>query len=163
VPALQLRLQVGGFIGGFDFGDRGHRNIFHDEMRRDHHDTLHAMVLHAAGIDRGDRSAVGMAEQETAAETYGVEQRRQNFERFDMHIVERTRQRHRTRRAIARARIDENAAAGRGLKPIRKIAPQRGRPQTFMQHDDRGRIRRRRTDHAVFEIGRADVEGASGI
>ncbi len=31
-----------------------------------------------------------------------------------------------------------------------------------MQHDDGRRFGRRRTDHAVFEIGSADGEGACG-
>ena len=64
-----------------------------------------------------------MSEQEAAAKADLVEQLWQYVERLDMHVVERPRQFHRRRCTVARARIDEHARAGRGLKLIRKIAP----------------------------------------
>src|SRR4030081_1234061 len=35
VPALELRLKVGGLVDGFDLRDRPDRNILDNEMRRD--------------------------------------------------------------------------------------------------------------------------------
>ena len=78
-------------------------------MRRDQRDALHAMILHAAGIDCRDRGAVGMPDQKPAAKAHLSEQFRQHLERFDMHVVERTRQFYRARGAVAGARIDEHA------------------------------------------------------
>src|SRR6267142_2792298 len=163
VPARQFRLEVGRLVGLLDLGDRGHRNIFHDEMRRDHCDPAYAVILNSTGVDRGDRSAVGMSDQEAAAKACRVQQLRQDVERFGVHVVERARQLDRRRGAIARARVHEHAGAGGGGKPVRKIPPQPGRSQPFMQHDDGRRVSRRRTDHAVFKIGSADAEEAGGI
>src|SRR5438105_2609943 len=39
VPARQLRFELRCLIGRFDGGNRGDRNIFHDEMRRDQRDA----------------------------------------------------------------------------------------------------------------------------
>src|SRR5437667_904013 len=108
VPARQLRLELRCLIGRFDRGNRGDRNIFHDEMRRDQCDALHAMILYAAGIDCRDRGAVGMPDQQPAAKADLPEQFRQHLERFDMHVVERTRQFYWARGAIAGARVNEH-------------------------------------------------------
>ena len=88
-------------------------------------EAAYAMILMRAGIDRRDRGAVGMAEQQTAAKADRVEQFRQHVERLALHVVERARQFHRRRMAIAGARIGEHAGAGRGLKFFGKVAPQR--------------------------------------
>jgi hypothetical protein len=79
-----------------------------------------------------------------------------------MHVVERARQRDLRRSAIARARIDEHAGPGRGLKFFRKLSPQPDRAEALMQQDNGRRIIGRGTDHAVFEIGGADGEEAGG-
>ena len=96
-------------------------------MRRDHRQCAHAVILDTTGIDRRNRGAVGMAEQNTATKADGGEQFRQHLERLDMHVVERARQRHARGRAIAGARIDEHAGAGGRLQLVGKIAPQPGR------------------------------------
>ena len=103
-----------------------------------------------------------MPEQQAAAKADLVEQLRQHVERLDMHVVERPRQFHRRRCAIAGARIGEHASAGRGLKLFRKVAPQPGRAEALMQHHDGRRALGRRADHAVFEMGGADGEEAGG-
>jgi len=131
-------------------------------MRRDHHHPAHPMIAGAAGIDRRNRSPVGMAQQYSSAKADGVEQLRQDVERFAMHVVERPRQRRRRRGAVAGTRIHQHPGGGGLSQPVRKISPQRGRSQPFVQHDDGRRVRRRRTDHAVFEIGAADAQGARG-
>src|SRR5713101_253093 len=131
-------------------------------MGRDHRHAAYAVILNTAGIDRRDRSAVGMPEQEAAAKADFVQQFWQNLERLDMHVVERPRQLDRRRGAIARARIDEHTGPHRGLKPVRKISPLPNRAKTFVQHDDGRRLVRCGTDHAVFEFGSADAEKAGG-
>src|SRR5882724_8088547 len=103
-----------------------------------------------------------MPEQEAAAKADFVEQFWQNLERLDVHVVERPRQLDYSRAAIARARIDEHTGSGRGLKPVRKISPQRNRAKTFVQHDDGRRVICCGTDHAVFEIGSADADESGG-
>src|ERR1035437_10250184 len=62
--------------------------------------AAHAVVLDAAGVDRRDRGPVGMPEQQAATKAYLVEQIRQYFERFDLHVVQPARQRHRRGGAI---------------------------------------------------------------
>jgi len=84
-------------------------------MRHDHRDALDAMILMAAGIDRRDRSAVGMPEQQPAAKADRIEQLRQHIERLGVHVIDGTRQFHRRRGAVARAGIKENSGAGGGL------------------------------------------------
>ena len=101
-----------------------------------------------------------MTNQQAAAEADRVQQLRQDVERFAVHVVERARQLDWRGRAIAGARIEKYAGAGRGLQFFGKVAPQRGGAEAFMQHDDGRRLLRCRTDHAVFEVGFADAEEA---
>ena len=82
-------------------------------MRRDQDEPAHAMILHAAGIDRRDRRAVAVAEQEAAAKADGVEHARQHLAGFLVHEFGRARHRARRRAAVTGARIDEHAGAGR--------------------------------------------------
>ncbi len=103
-----------------------------------------------------------MPDEKAAAKADLVEQFWQNFQCLDMHVVERARQFCRRRGAIARARMDEHAGAGHGLEFFGKIAPQPGRSQAFVQHDNGRRVSGRGPDHAVFEIGGADGEEAGG-
>ena len=131
-------------------------------MRGDQRKALHAVILMRTRIDRRDRGAIGMAEQQAAAKADLVEQFWQYVERLDMHVVERPRQFHRRRIAVACARIDEHAGAGRGLKSFGKVAPQSGRSEAFMQHHNGRRALGRRADHAVFEMRGADGEEARG-
>jgi len=91
-----------------------------------------------------------------------LEQLRQHVERLDLHIVERARQLDRARCTITGARIDEHAGAGRALQLLGEVAPQRGRTQSLMQHDDGRRLVGRWADHAVFELGHADAQKACG-
>ena len=101
-----------------------------------------------------------MSEQQAAAKADRIEQFRQHVERLDVHVVERARQFYRRRGAIAGARIGEYAGAGRGLQFFRKVAPQPGGAEAFVQHHDGRRLLGRWADHAVFEIGGADGEEA---
>ncbi len=79
-----------------------------------------AMILMGAGIDRRDRGAVGMAEQQAAAKADRVEQFRQHVERLDMHVVERARQLH--RRRMRRSR-----------RANRRTRRRRSRPEAFRE------------------------------
>src|SRR5258705_1650700 len=67
VPALQLLPEASGLIGLPGLRDRRQPDIFHDEMRRDHRHRADAMILDTNGIDRRNRSAVGMPEHQAAA------------------------------------------------------------------------------------------------
>ena len=132
-------------------------------MRRDQRQPAHAMILIAAGIDRRDRGAVGMAEQDAAAEADRVEQLRQHIERLDMHVVERARQlapastRHSPRANRRTRRRRSRPAAFRESRPT---APTEPRPSCSMTMV--GAASGCGTDHAVFEIGGADAEEAGG-
>ena len=65
--------------------------------------------------------------------------------------VERPRQRCRARIAVAGARIDEHAGAGRRGKLLRECAPQADAAEPLVQHHDGRRRIGPRPDHAVFE------------
>src|SRR3981081_86820 len=74
VPALQLLPEAAGLIGLPGLRDRRQPDIFHDEMRRAHRHTPDAMILDTTGIDRRNRSAVGVPEQQAAATADFIEQ-----------------------------------------------------------------------------------------
>src|ERR1700747_2145969 len=126
MPAREPLAEAGIFISLLDFGDRGDRDVLDYEMRGDQREAVEPVVRNAAGVDRSDRGAVGMAEQEPVPKADLIEQFWRYFQSLAMHIVERPRQLHRRGRAIARARIDEHAGAGRSLQRLRKISPLRG-------------------------------------
>ena len=86
VPARQPRAQIAGLVGLLRFGDRGDAGILGEEMRRDQHQAADAVILMAAGIDRRNRGAVAVADQQPAPEADGVEQLRQRLARFVVHI-----------------------------------------------------------------------------
>ena len=129
-------------------------------MRRDQRQPADAMILMTAGIDRGNRGAVAVADQQPALEADGIEQGRQRFARLVVHVSERARQRDRARLAVAGARIDENATPRRVAKPVGKIAPQADAAEPLVQQNQRRRLVRPRPDHAVFQALRAEREEA---
>ena len=118
VPALEPLPHVGGVEGVPDLPDRIDRHILDDEMRRHQHQPAHAMVLHAAAVDRGDRGAVAVADQQSLTEADRVEQARQNLLRLDMHEIERAGQ-------LARDSI------GRSRRATRRTRRSRSRPTAF--------------------------------
>ena len=131
--------QIAGLVGLARLLDGGDAHVLGEEMRRDQHQAADAVILMAAGIDRGDGSAVAVADQQSALEADGVEQSRQRFARLVVHVGERARQRDRARFPVTGARIDENAAAGRGLQLVGKIAPQTDAAEAFVQQHQRRR------------------------
>ena len=109
------------------------------------------MILNAAAIDRRDRSAVAVAEQNAALETDGRKHARQHLARLLVHEGYGARQLPGARFAVAGPRIDEHAGAGRRGELFGEIAPQADAAEAFMQHDDGRRRVGARADHAVFE------------
>ncbi len=92
VPAREPLFEIACLVVLLRLRNRVEAEILDDEMRRDQHQPAHAMILHAAGIDGRNRCAVGMAEQEAAPESDGVENFWQNIQRLDVHEVQRARQ-----------------------------------------------------------------------
>src|SRR5580704_14991929 len=68
MPACEFFTQnTGGeFVAGA--ADRGKTRRLGEEMRGHEHKAAHPMILDAASVDRGDRGAVAVAEQNTALE-----------------------------------------------------------------------------------------------
>ena len=104
----------------------------------------HARIAHRAGMDRGDRAAVGMAEQHAAPHASGIQHARQHVQRLVVHVVHRPRQRHTdptrhsrsANRRTRRSRWPRASASG-------KVAPQRDAAQPLVQqHERRRRVRR---------------------
>ena len=74
-----------------------------------------------------------MADEQAALEADPVEQFRQHLAGLALHVIERPRQRHRARGAIAGARIGKYGGAGGLLKLVGEIAPQADGAEAFMQ------------------------------
>ena len=116
--SLSRKFPAGESLAGAD--DLGEAHVLGEEMRRDQHEAAHAVILHAARIDRRDRGAVAVAEQKAALKTDRVEHARQHIAGFLVHEARRARQLARARLAVAGARIDEHAGAGRRRDLVRK-------------------------------------------
>ena len=134
VPARELRAQVGRRIDVPRARDLGDAHVFGEEMRRNQNEPAHAMVLHRAGIDRRDRSAVAVAEQQPAPEADRVEQPRQHVVRLVVHEGERTRQR-------------SPATTGRSRRANRRTRRRRSRPRACPEN--RPTARRSRAPRAA--------------
>src|SRR6266852_9503431 len=73
VPLAKLRAQVGGVVGLTHARDLRDAELLGEEVGRHQHQATDPMVLHAAGVEGGDRCAVAVAKQNAAAESDGVE------------------------------------------------------------------------------------------
>src|SRR6185295_9618051 len=93
-----------------------------------------------------------------APEADGIEQFRQGFASFVVHVGERARQADRARFSVARTRIDEHAGSRRGRKLFWKIVPQTDTAQPFVQQHEGWRLVRLRPDEVVFEAMPVDIE-----
>ena len=92
-----------------------------------------------------------MPDQQAAPEADRLEQARQCLPRLVMHVAQGPRQRDRARLAVAGARIDEHAGAGRRRELVGKIAPHSDAAETLVQQHERRRLVGARPDHAVFQ------------
>jgi len=92
VPARQLGPQVACVVSAPHRRDRIDRDVLDDEMRRHQHQTADAVILMRPGIDRGDRGAIAVAEQQPAPEADGIEQGGQNHARLVVHVGHGARQ-----------------------------------------------------------------------
>src|SRR6187431_392822 len=161
MPAREPHAQIACFVGFPGFDDRGDTWILGEEMRRNQHEAADPVILMAAGVDRCNRGAVAVADQQPAPEADGIEQLRQALARLVMHIRERARQADRTRFPVARARIDERAGTRRGRKFLGKIVPQADTAQPFVQQHEGWRLVRLRPDKAVFDAMPVNIEKPS--
>ena len=138
------RAQIAGLVRLLGRCDRADRNIFHEKMRRDQHETARAKVLAAAGVNGGDRSAVAVADENRLAHARLVEHRGQDFAGLPVHIGEGPRQRDRIGLAVARSRIGQHPVAGALGKRLRELLPHRDRAEPLVQQHQGGRLFRRR-------------------
>ena len=145
------------FAGAPDFRKP---HLFGKKMRRDQNDAANPMILDAAGIDRGNRGAIAVAEQKSAAEADRVKHARQHLARFLIHERGRAWQRGAGRVAVTGAGIGKDAGAGGRCDLVRELAPQADAAEPLMQHHDRGPGVGPWPDHAVFEPQRPQIEKA---
>ncbi len=101
-------------------GDRGEARRLGEEVRRDQDQAAHAHVLDMAEIERGDRRAVAMAEQNAFLKADRVQHVRQHVGGLPRHVVERARQFGGIGPAVAGAREGEHAPARRLGQPLRE-------------------------------------------
>jgi hypothetical protein len=109
------------------------------------------VVLDAAGINRGDRRAIAVADEKSTAEAYRVEHARKHVQRLLVHERQRARQACRRGVAVAGARVGKNAGAGCCRQLLREGAPTGDAAEALVQQNKGRRDIRTRTDHAVFE------------
>ena len=65
----ELRFQVAALVGALRLGDRGEAGRLGEEMRRHQDEALDPFVVVLAGVDRRDRGAVAVADENAALET----------------------------------------------------------------------------------------------
>jgi hypothetical protein len=107
-------------------------------------EALDAAVEALTGVDRCNRGAVAVTEQDSAPKPDRLERRGQAEPRLALHVIEPAGKIDRIGPAVARARIGERAPARRSGQPRRKVAPQRDAAEPLVQHDDCRRLFRRR-------------------
>ena len=151
MPARELVAQRPRLESGAGPRDLGDAHVFGKEVRRHQHEPAHAVILDAAGIDRGDRGAVAVADEKPAAEAYRVEHAGKHVQRLLVHERERPRQTCRRGVAVTGARVGKNPGAGCCRELLREAAPPGDAAEALVQQNQRRRRIRTRTDHAVFE------------
>ena len=135
--AAELLRQVRALEGRLRLGDAPHADVLDENMGRHDHQPLDA-VAHRR-VDERDRSAVGMAHENRTLDAEPLEQLRQDFEGFDVHVVDRARPAKNFGLTVAVARVDHRGAAGCRGRLLREIAPHRDRAQAFVEKHERGR------------------------
>ena len=155
--ASQARLQFAGIIGplgGFDARDR---NILDEDMRR-FEDQGADGPAPGPGMNKRDRAAVAMADQDRIGDAERLAQRRQFLQRGAMHVIGPARQLDGIGFAVAEPRIDYGAGTGLGGKPRGKIAPRRDRAKALVKEDEIGRVfpRRRNLDNLDGVAGESE-------
>ena len=140
--------QVGAAEGLARALDAGDRHVLDEEVRRQHDRAGHARRGSAP------RSSSAIEPPSLWPNSQGgsrrcasaSQQRRQHFVRLAVHEVDAPALvgRARRRAAVAGARIDQAAAAGRVAQLAREVAPHRARAQAFVQEDEQRRAARAR-------------------
>ena len=92
-----------------------------------------------------------MADEHAVSEPHRAEDGGQAEAGLARHVVDRPGQVDGIGAAVAGARIDEDAEAGRLGQSFRKVAPQRDASQALMQEDERRRRLGRRTERRRLE------------
>jgi len=157
--AAELLREVRLLEGGLRLRDALHADVFDEDMRRHSHQPLDAVVRR--GVDQRDRPAVGMAHENRIVDAEALEQLRQDFERFDMHVVDRARPAQHLGLTVAVARVDHRGAAGCRGRLLREIAPHRDRAKALVEKDQSRRVPIRAGNFLDFEL--AALNGDEGM
>src|SRR5262249_28426049 len=160
VPALELLAQIARLVILSGLADLGETHVLGEEMRRHEHEAAHAMILHAAGINGRNRSAVAIAEEDAALEANSGQHLRQPVNCPFVHEAPRAGQLAGARFAVTGAGIDEHARARGGRKLFGQSAPKPDAAKALMQHDDGRRLGGPWPDPAIFEPQRSKIEEA---
>src|SRR5712675_1802162 len=159
VIAAELLREVRALEGRLRFGDALDADVLDEDVRRHNHQPPDAPAHRR--VDKRDRTAVGMPDENRLADAEPLEQLRQDLERLDMHVVDRARPAQHFGLTVAVARVDHRGAAGRRSRLPREIAPHRDRAQAFMEKDQSGRVSIRTGNFLNFEL--AALNGDQGM
>src|SRR5258706_184376 len=157
--AAELLREFRAFEGGLRFSDALDADVLDEHVRRHHHQPLDAVIRRR--VDKRDRTAVGMPDQNRVADAEPLEQLWQDLERFDVHVIDRARPAQHLGLTVAVARVDHRGAAGCRSRLPREIAPHRDRAQAFVEKDQSGRISIGAGDFLNFEL--AALNGDAGM
>ena len=118
------------------------------------------MILHAPGVDRGNRGSIAVPDKKPAAQADRVEHAGKHVQRLLVHEGDRTRQFRRRRAAVSGAGVDENARAGRCGELLSKAAPACNAAEPLVQQYEARRRVGARSNHAIFKPHLAKLEMA---
>src|SRR5260221_3606745 len=155
--AAELLREIRALEGRLRFGDALDADVLDEHVRRHHHQPFDA-VIHRR-VDKRDRTAVGMPDEDRVADAEALEQLRQDLQRFDMHVIDRALPAQHLGLTVAVARVDHRGAAGCGSRLPREIAPHRDRAQALVEKDQSGRISIGAGNFLNFELAALNGDG----
>ena len=127
--------EVAGCVVLLDLADAGDVEVFDDEVRGDRYETGETVGV-VTGVDRGDRTAIGMAEQQGAADSGCAENFGEDDLGLPMHVIHRAWQGGGIGIAVAEPGIGEDSASGGSGEFFGDIAPQGDRAEAFVEEDE---------------------------
>ena len=119
--------------------DARDRDVLHEHVRRLEHETPHALAAVERRVHQRDRSAVRVPDQDRALDPELVEQRRQEDPRLLLHVVERARQCHGIRAAVAQPAVRLGHQRRCSADSRREIPPLLCRAEPLVQEQERRR------------------------
>ena len=134
--ATELVHHVAALVQGQRIPHARHRHLLDQHVRRHRHHR-NRIEITKAGTEQGDRTTVGVAEQDRRPHLEHLQQRRQLTQGLEMQVVRLADLAERPAPAIADAGVDQRWAAGSVGHSLRKVPPHRHAAKALVQKDHR--------------------------